>query len=179
MSAPIHSTDDILAALREHPESTTPANRFAVWPELVLKVFLADPVETEEIRSRLLTRELIELPGKFAAAEESRKSDANTILDLIQKGEEARQKDSQAVLEAIGKLTERMDQLAEAQRKTDETLNAFMQSTDKQFGQLKGKIGDLRGDIFQIKALPMFIRKLASKMDGVAIVDANTEGALL
>ncbi|WP_142525953.1 hypothetical protein [Methylacidimicrobium cyclopophantes] len=115
MGVPIHSADDILAALRDHPE----------WRRDLLKALLADPLEVEEIRKKLLSRELLALPETFAAAEEARKADSKAVWEAIgrlterfEAAEEARKADSKAVWEAIGRLTERFEAAEEA-RKAD------------------------------------------------------------
>jgi hypothetical protein len=139
---PIHSPGDILAALREHPE----------WKKELLNAFLSDPVETEEIRNRLLSREWIELPGKFALAEESRKSDVHTLLDLFQKGEEARRKDSKAIWEAIGRLTERVDRLTIRMDQLIEQVSKLAERTEIH----EVSIADLTGKFLEFNLkLPM------------------------
>ncbi|WP_142660779.1 hypothetical protein [Methylacidimicrobium tartarophylax] len=173
MSVPIHSSGDILAALREHPE----------WKKELLNAFLSDPVETEEIRNRLLSRELIELPGKFARAEESRKSDVHTLLDLFQKGEEARQKDSKAVWEAIGRLTERVDRLTIRMDQLTERFEAAEEARRKDSKAVWEAIGKLteRVDRLTIRMDQLIeqVSKLAERTEIHEVSIADLKGKFL
>lgn len=144
MSAPIRSTDDILAALREHPE----------WRRAVWRAFLADEQEAAEIRKELLTDALLKLPSRFEKAEEERKEEQKKVWETIR-------------------------DLADAQRETNATLKFFVEAAGKRFGQLGGEVGTLKGEIFEVKTLPMLTRNLASKMGDVSFLDANAEGDLL
>ncbi|VVM07811.1 hypothetical protein MAMT_01940 [Methylacidimicrobium tartarophylax] len=170
---PIHSSGDILAALREHPE----------WKKELLNAFLSDPVETEEIRNRLLSRELIELPGKFARAEESRKSDVHTLLDLFQKGEEARQKDSKAVWEAIGRLTERVDRLTIRMDQLTERFEAAEEARRKDSKAVWEAIGKLteRVDRLTIRMDQLIeqVSKLAERTEIHEVSIADLKGKFL
>ncbi|WP_018289633.1 hypothetical protein [Verrucomicrobium sp. 3C] len=112
MSASIHSTDDILAALREHPD----------WRKAVWRAFLADDQEAAEIRKNLLTDDLLKLPARFEKAEEERKNDQKKVWEAIQ-------------------------ELTEAQRQTNTTLQTFMESTDKRFAALEKKVDGIESEL--------------------------------
>jgi hypothetical protein len=131
VSIPISSTEEILKALKEHPDW-----RRQVLQELlsgsgdvVRRLLREEPALKDELRREILTEELLRLPARFEAAQ-------NTILELIHESEEARRRDSHAIWEAIGRLTERMDRLTERFEAAEEARVRDSQAVWEAIGRL-------------------------------------------
>ena len=101
---PINNIDDLVRILDEHPE----------W--------------VEALRARLLSRELLELPEKFAELSQSVAEQAQTIAELSQKVAEL----SQTVAELVATVSE----LVNEQRATNRRLDRLQDDV----GWLKGRI---------------------------------------
>jgi chromosome segregation ATPase len=108
MSLPISSMEDILKALREHPE----------WRSKVLEELLSGPQEVELARQKILTQDLLKLPNRL---EEVRVELVQAQVQLTQRLDELTQRVDQLaqaqvqLTERVDHLTERVDQLAQAQ----------------------------------------------------------------
>lgn len=74
------------------------------------------------IRRELLTEDLLELPAKFERAERERREDARKVWEAIRG-------------------------LTESQQRTDATLQAFMEATDKRFAEVEGRLDSLESTL--------------------------------
>ncbi|MDD4934110.1 MAG: hypothetical protein PHO89_11690 [Methylacidiphilaceae bacterium] len=92
MSVPIRSSDELLAALREHPE----------W--------------RDAIRREIFTEELLELPARFQRAEAERKEEQKKAWEAI-RGLTASQERTDATLKSFIESTER--RFAEVEKRLD------------------------------------------------------------
>jgi phage shock protein A len=151
MSTPISSTEELLQALKEHPE----------WRAKVLEALLSgsgqflrkllqeDPSLREELRKEILTEDLLRLPAKFEAAEG------------------ARHRDSQAVWEAIRRLTERMEGLVAAQTRTEQhlgQLTARVDQVEQQLARLTARVDQVEQ---QLARLTEIVSQLAENQQQI------------
>ncbi|VVM06482.1 hypothetical protein [Methylacidimicrobium tartarophylax] len=135
MSIPIRSSDELLAALREHPE----------W--------------REAIRREILTGELLGLPAK------------------LEKAELERREDSREIRESMQGLAETTRALAQQQEKTEDTLQSFMDSTERRFIAVENlltgmsiKLDELDGKVTQRDAVEKLDNYLHKQIDPLEVL---------
>ncbi len=125
VSIEIRSTGDILAALENHPD----------WADAVFDALLSSQRRMDRIRQKILTDDLLRLPGEFKRAEEEWREDRRSILEAVRELGEG-----QSRLAAAQEKTEaRVGQLAAAQEKTEARvgqLAAAQEKTEARVGQL-------------------------------------------
>jgi phage shock protein A/uncharacterized coiled-coil protein SlyX len=163
MSTPISSTEELLQALKEHPEWRAKVLEALLSGsgEFLRKLLQEDPSLREELRKEILTEDLLRLPAKFEAAEQA-------ILELLHQSEEARHRDSQAVWEAIGRLTaaqERTEQhLAQLTERVDRTQEQLAQLTER-VDRTQEQLGELTERVDRLTETVDWLGKRVDRME--------------
>ncbi|QSR85206.1 hypothetical protein [Methylacidimicrobium sp. B4] len=161
MSIEIRSTGDILAALKNHPD----------WADAVFDALLSSQRRMDRIRQKILTDDLLRLPGEFKRAEEEWREDRRSILEAVRELGEG-----QSRLAAAQEKTEaRVGQLAAAQEKTEARvgqLAAAQEKTEARVGQLAAAQEKTEARVGQLAAAQ---EKTEARVGQLAAAQEKTE----
>ena len=130
--------------------------------EDLIRVLDENPEWLEVLRSRLLTREVLELPQKFAQLAEGVDRLTERIDQIAEQLAQFVENTSQRFTQAderFDRLTERVDQLTERLNQLTEQLARFIEATNQRFDQIDARfdatdraIQRLRDDVGILKA---------------------------
>ena len=123
-----------------------------------------DPELLEQVRARILTRELLQLPETVARLSERIDRQAETVDQLTRR---------------LDQLTERVDQLVAAQQETNRRLDSLTGSVQR----IEGTLGNLTGTAYENRASRIAPRLLARylrlwRTQVLQAPNANTGGRL-
>jgi uncharacterized protein YoxC len=118
MNVPVSSIEDIVKALKEHPQwrSRLLQELVSGSGELLRKLLREEPGLKEEFRKEILTEELLRLPAGFEASEEARRRDSQAVWEAIGRLTAAQERTEQHLAQLtarVDQLTVRLDQLTE------------------------------------------------------------------
>ncbi|MDD4934099.1 MAG: hypothetical protein PHO89_11635 [Methylacidiphilaceae bacterium] len=151
MSIPIRSSDELLAALREHPE----------WREAV--------------RREILTEELLELPAKLEKAELERKEDSRKVWESIQGLTESQQR-TEATLKSFMESTQAFQRSMEEFRRS---MEEFKDATEKRFAAVEIKLDELDGTVTEREAAEKLDEYLYERIYPLEVLERRLRSRIL
>jgi len=132
----LHSVEDIIRALQEHPE----------WREPLLNALLTDQYRQLPTRADRLEEALARL------AEESAKTDQR-LAEMAARMEESRRETDQRLRELSEKTDQRLAEMAarmeESRRQTEEYLRQLSEKADKRFAEMEARIAESNARVDQ------------------------------
>jgi DNA repair exonuclease SbcCD ATPase subunit len=132
----LHSVEDIIRALQEHPE----------WREPLLNALLTDQYRQLPTRADRLEEALARL------AEESAKTDQR-LAEMAARMEESRRETDQRLRELSEKTDQRLAEMAarmeESRRQTEEYLRQLSEKSDKRFAEMEARIDESNARVDQ------------------------------
>jgi hypothetical protein len=132
----LHSVEDIIRALQEHPE----------WREPLLNALLTDQYRQLPTRTDRLEEALARL------AEESAKTDQR-LAEMAARMEESRRETDQRLRELSEKTDQRLAEMAarmeESRRQTEEYLRQLSEKADKRFAEMEARIAESNAQVDQ------------------------------
>ena len=132
----LHSVEDIIRALQEHPE----------WREPLLNALLTDQYRQLPTRADRLEEAMARL------AEESAKTDQR-LAEMAARMEESRRETDQRLRELSEKTDQRLAEMAarmeESRRQTEEYLRQLSEKADKRFAEMEARIAESNARVDQ------------------------------
>ena len=172
VSVPIRSTEDILAALREHPE----------WRKAVWNAFLADDREAEEIRKKLLTDDLLRLPSQLETAEEARKGDQNQAWEAIRDLADAQRKTDATLgsfMESTQAFQRSMEEFKRSMEEFKRSMEEFKEATEKRFRGIERELDSVVGESMEGKAKSKIGNYARAVVRKLHVFESNTINDLI
>ncbi|MDD4934111.1 MAG: hypothetical protein PHO89_11695, partial [Methylacidiphilaceae bacterium] len=158
MSVPIRSSDELLAALREHPE----------W--------------RDAIRREIFTEELLELPARFQQAEAERKEEQKKAWEAI-RGLTASQERTDATLKSFIESTQAFQRSMEEFRRSMEefrtSMEEFKQATERRLRGIELELDHFVGKSMEADARRKLGNYLRDRVRRLRGLDENTANALI
>ena len=150
MSIPIRSSDELLAALREHPE----------W--------------REAIRREILTEELLGLPAKLEKAELERREDSRKVWESIQGLAES----TRALAQQQEKTEATLKSFMESTQAFQRSMEEFKDATERRFARVENlltgmsiKLDELDGKVTQRDAVEKLDNYLHKQIDPLEVLE--------